>query len=124
MKERPQFLNLTQIHLPITGWVSILHRISGLVIFLALPFLFCAFEASLTSSRAFSDMKLWLANPLVTFLAWATLSALFYHLIAGVRHILMDLGIGVSLLGGRITAALSLLTSFAGIGYLAYWFWG
>jgi succinate dehydrogenase / fumarate reductase cytochrome b subunit len=58
------------------------------------------------------------------FITWIALSALLYHLIAGIRHLLMDIGIGESLKGGRLTAYLVFITTTLGIILLGVWLYG
>ena len=120
MKQRPVYLNLLQIRQPLPAIVSVLHRISGVILFLLLPFLLWLLAKSLTSEAAFDALKQPLAHPVLRFFIWVVLSALIYHLVAGIRHLLMDMGIGETLKGGRIGAYLVLVISiifiiFAGI---------
>ena len=87
-------LDIGTIKLPITSYVSILHRVSGVVLFLAVAVLLCVFEASLESKQSFQSLQEWFANPICQIILWASLAALAYHVIAGVRHLIMDFGIG------------------------------
>ena len=101
---RPVNLDLSTIHFPITAIVSILHRISGVVIAIATPFLLYILYLSLQSPHHYNWVLELLTLPLVKVLFWLVLTAIGYHCIAGIRHLLMDLGIGESLLGGRVGA--------------------
>ena len=92
--KRPVNLDICSIKLPITSYVAILHRISGVVLFFAVALLLCAFDSSLESEQSFQSLKQSLSNPLVKFIIWAALAALAYHFFAGVRHLIMDIGIG------------------------------
>ena len=92
--KRPVNLDIGSIKLPITSYVSILHRISGVVLFFAVALLLCGFDSSLESEQSFQSLKQSLSNPLVKFIFWAGLAALAYHFFAGVRHLIMDIGIG------------------------------
>ena len=92
--KRPVNLDIGTIKLPITSYVSILHRVSGVVLFLAVAVLLCVFEASLESKQSFQSLQEWFANPICQIILWASLAALAYHVIAGVRHLIMDFGIG------------------------------
>lgn len=65
-------------------------------------------DASLASEESFNQLQQLLANPLVAVIVWAVLAALVYHSVMGVRHLLMDLGIGESLEGGRLGAKIAL----------------
>jgi len=111
-KQRPKNLNLLTIRFPLPAIVSILHRISGIILFLSLPFMLWALETSLHSEEQFNALKDRLATPCFKFITWACLSAFLFHVVTGIRHLLMDLDIGVSLQGGRKSAALSLLAAF------------
>lgn len=102
--QRPINLNLTTIRFPLPAIVSILHRISGVFLFLALPFLLCILSHSLTSATSFSQEQTWLSQPLPRFFLWLVLSAVIYHVIAGIRHLVMDFGFAESLQAGRCTA--------------------
>ena len=101
---RPVYLNLLQIRLPIPGLVSILHRISGIVIFLGLPFLLYLLHRSLKSQSDFDSLTQFLTHTEIKFVLWIILAAITWHLLAGIRHLLMDIGIGESLRAARITA--------------------
>jgi len=106
---RPVSLHVTPSALPITAYVSILHRISGIVLYAGIAVLLWALQASLQSEQSFADLKETLNNPLCQFIAWATIAALAYHLVAGIKHLIMDMGIGESLKGGKIGSLLVFL---------------
>ena len=101
---RPKYLNLFKIHLPITGIASINHRISGLVLFLFIPFSIYFLQLSLTNSEGFSKVLDYLSSPIIKFglvlLTWSFV----HHLFAGFRFLLIDQNIGVSLSVARKTA--------------------
>ncbi|HVV68623.1 MAG TPA: succinate dehydrogenase, cytochrome b556 subunit [Gammaproteobacteria bacterium] len=120
MKPRPVYLNLLQIRQPLPAIVSVLHRVSGVILFLLLPLLLWLLAKSLASEASFNALKQPFTHPVLRFFIWVTLSALIYHLVAGIRHLLMDMGVGESLKGGRAGAYLVLVISivliiFAGI---------
>lgn len=116
-KERPVYRNIgiTQIvtyRLPLAGIVSILHRISGALMFLLLPFVLYLFDKSLTSEISFLTFKsvasFWLVKIIVLVLAWGFI----FHFLAGLRHLRMDLNHdAVSKIGGRHSAAVVLVLS-------------
>lgn len=122
-QQHPVNLNLFTIKFPITAIVSILHRVSGVVIFIYLPFLMYALQASLESASRFKGWQECLASPVSRFFVWVFLSAVIYHVFAGIRHLLMDLHIGDSKQGGRITAWLMLSISVISISCLGYCLW-
>ena len=114
---RPAFRNIhiTQIaryRLPLAGFVSILHRISGALLFLlGLPFVLYLFQQSITSELSFEHYRAivshWFAKLVLLALIWAYL----HHFCAGLRHLLMDLDIGVDKDGGRVSATIVLAVS-------------
>jgi succinate dehydrogenase / fumarate reductase, cytochrome b subunit len=109
-KERPVNLNLTTMKFPITAIVSILHRLSGLFLIAILPFALWIFEYSMRSEQNFNY---WVQNFMHSFwggfLLWFFFIGFIYHIVAGARHLLMDLGWGESLRGGRMGARLLLV---------------
>ncbi len=99
-KERPEFRNihvtdLTNYRLPPAGWVSILHRVSGAGLFLALPFLLYLFQQSILSESTFAEFKYVLENPLAKLLLLGLIWAYMQHFCAGVRHLFMDVHLAI-----------------------------
>lgn len=93
---RPYFLNLLKIHLPVTGFVSFLHRISGLLLFIAIPFSVYLFDLSLQGSSGFERVANMLTHPIIQLLGLLLIWSLLHHLFAGIRFLLTDLDIGLS----------------------------
>ncbi|UDG79995.1 succinate dehydrogenase cytochrome b556 subunit [Candidatus Steffania adelgidicola] len=91
-KQRPINLNLRTIRFPITAVASILHRISGVVMFIAIGILLWILGVSLASPSGFIQASCMMDHLLMKFLFWAILTACAYHTLAGIRHILMDFG--------------------------------
>lgn len=92
-KSRPVNLDLTTIQFPITAIASILHRISGVVIFIGVAWLLWLLNLSLSSEEGFYWVtEEILSNGFYSFLLWGIFVALFYHLVLGLRHLLMDIG--------------------------------
>lgn len=95
-KPRPEFRNigigqiLTAYRLPLAGRVSILHRVSGALLFVFLPFLLYLFDQSLTSEISFESFKLFLSNIVVKLITLVLAWAFLFHFCAGVRHLVMD----------------------------------
>lgn len=114
-KERPQFRNISitdilfRIRLPIPAKVSVLHRISGAVLFLALPFLLYLFELSIRSEISFAELGGVVSHPfaklVLVVLAWGYLQ----HFFAGIRHLVMDTHIGLDKQSARKSAAVVLV---------------
>jgi succinate dehydrogenase / fumarate reductase cytochrome b subunit len=103
-KRRPKYLNLVAIRLPLPGFVSILHRVSGAVLFLMLPFLLYLFSSSLGSPESFATYKQVVANPLLKLILLGLLWAYLHHFFAGIRYLFLDLNKGVDLVPARRSA--------------------
>jgi succinate dehydrogenase / fumarate reductase cytochrome b subunit len=103
--------------------VSILHRISGVVIFVFLPFMLYILHQSLISQNHFDQVHAELMRPLLKIILWLALSAVFYHLIAGIRHLIMDLGYFESLKAGKASATLVMVLSAISIVLIGVWLW-
>jgi len=114
---RPKHLNLLRIRLPFPALVSILHRVSGALLFLALPLLLCAFNLSLRSAhdygRVLDVLSAWPVKILLVGLCWA----FFHHLCAGLRHLALDMHWGVGLKAARASA----FAAFAGAALMTAW---
>ncbi|NOZ38400.1 MAG: succinate dehydrogenase, cytochrome b556 subunit [Gammaproteobacteria bacterium] len=101
---RPKYLNLLKIRLPVTGVASILHRISGILLFLSIPFLIYALSLSLRSPESFAQVYAFFDNLFVRVFALILLYSLTHHFFAGIRFLLLDLDIGVNLRMARASA--------------------
>ncbi len=93
-KDRPKYLNLLQIKLPITGIVSLLHRVTGVLLFLAIPISIYLLDLSLGDSLGFAIAAAFWNHPLAILFEVFVFGALMYHLFAGIRFLLMDIDIG------------------------------
>jgi len=93
--QRPVFLNLLHIRLPVAGVMSILHRASGLLLFLTIPLLLYTLSLSLRSEQGYAEAAALLQGGLVRLLLVIVSWALCHHLLAGIRFLLIDLDIGV-----------------------------
>lgn len=119
--DRPVYLNLLKIRLPLPGVVSFGHRISGVLLFLALPFLVAMMERALASPEGFAQAATWLRHP-VAWPVWAVLAwSLAHHFLAGIRFLLIDLDVGVDRVGARAGAWLVL---FGGLVLAVLLLWG
>ena len=122
--KRPVNLDLTTIHFPVTAIISILHRISGVWLFIALPFILQMLYKSLDSLQSFARLDMNLTNHWYTrALLWSVLAAASYHLVAGIRHMIMDLGIGDNFKSGKKTAWLVLFISAVLVVIEGVWLW-
>jgi len=120
---RPVNLNLATFKWPITAISSILHRISGVLLFLAVPFCLWALEKSLSSKAEFNQIKQLLQGDLSKLIMWTILSLLTYHIIAGVRHLLMDAGIGEELESGITGSQIVIVLGIVSAAGLGVWIW-
>lgn len=92
---RPVFLNLLRIHFPATALVSLAHRVTGVVLALSIPLLLYLLELSLRDAAGFEQARQLLKGALVRVVLFVALWALLHHLLAGVRLLCIDLGIGL-----------------------------
>lgn len=112
-KQRPKFLNLAEIRLPLPGFASILHRISGVGLFLMLPLLIWLFQLSLASSDSFETFKSVAAHPLVKLILLGLLWAFLHHFCMGIRILLIDIHVGVEKAQANASAKAVLAVSLA-----------
>jgi succinate dehydrogenase / fumarate reductase cytochrome b subunit len=123
-KNRPVFRNINAFEdlptyrLPAAGWVSILHRISGALMFLLLPFIIWLFDKSVSSEISFAKFKSALNLGVGIYPGWfiqltllALIWAYLHHLIAGLRHLYMDATHSVTREFGRSSAVFTLSAS-------------
>ncbi|CAK9884465.1 MAG: Succinate dehydrogenase cytochrome b556 subunit [Candidatus Erwinia impunctatus] len=91
-KPRPVNLNLATIHFPVTAIVSILHRVSGVIMMITLGAFLWLLGLSLSSAEGFQQAAEIVKHLFIKFLLWGVLTALLYHMVSGCRHLLMDIG--------------------------------
>lgn len=103
-QKRPVFLNLLQIHLPLMGWVSIVHRLTGVMLFLLLPLPLWLWQRSLSNEAGFLMISEWLQAWPLRLLLLLMLWWFLHHLFAGLRVLLLDIEIGSSLKTARNSA--------------------
>lgn len=121
--KRPINLDIVSIRLPITAYASIFHRVSGVALFFVVGILLWLLDLSLSSPESFLQLKDYLAHPAAKIILWGCLSALAYHLVAGIRHFIMDLGVGETLEGGALGAKLVFVASAVLILLAGVWVW-
>ena len=109
--------------MPVTALVSILHRISGMALLFGSALLLWMLGMALGSARDFDQLSVLLHRPWLKAALWLTLTALGYHLLAGARHLLMDMGWGESLRGGRFGAWCVLIGAVMLSAAAAFWLW-
>ena len=114
MKERPVYLDLPRIRLPLPGIVSILHRASGALLFLVgIPLLLYGVSGSLDSPEAYAAMKAGFAHPLAKLVLIGLLWSYLHHFCAGIRYLLLDIHRGIELAPARRSSAVVLVLSVA-----------
>lgn len=125
--KRPEFRNINALtdlpsyRLPLAGWVSILHRVSGALLFILMPFIIWMFDTSISSEISFAkftsvfrigiplnDAAVMIPGWFVKLVALAIIWAYLHHFIAGVRHIWMDINHAVSKEFGKSSAIVTL----------------
>lgn len=111
------------MRLPITAWASITHRASGVFLFAAMAFLIWALDMSLRSPESFAALQDILTSPVARLILLVIMAALIYHSLAGIRHLVMDFGIGESLEGGTFSARLVIVLSIVLTLLAGLWIW-
>ena len=123
-RQRPEFRNINAIsdlpsyRLPAAGWVSILHRVSGALMFLLMPFIIWMFDASVTSEISFASFTAafnvgigFIPGWFMKLVALAIIWAYLHHFIAGIRHLYMDAFHAVTKEFGKSSAVATLVLS-------------
>lgn len=122
-KSRPVNLDLGTIALPVTAKASILHRVSGVFLVVAVAVLLYLLDLSLGSAEGFEQARNILSSLYAKIILWVVLSGLIYHSVAGVKHLLMDVGIGETLAGGQLAARLVFAVSGVLVVLAGVWLW-
>ena len=122
-KERPVHLDLLKIKFPSTAIISILHRISGVLLFLLLPCILLAFRYSLISADGFATVQLVLHNAVAKVVLWVLLISIVHHFFAGIRHLFMDLGFGESMFMAKMTSWLVFIIDIILFILIGVWLW-
>jgi len=114
-KQRPKYLSLQailfEIRLPLAGWVSILHRVSGVLLFLSGIWLLFLLDRSLSSEAGFRSIQHYLSFTLVKLSLLVLVWAYCHHLCAGIRFLLLDLDKGVDKASARRSSIVVLVVS-------------
>jgi len=123
VSNRPKYLNLSEIRLPVPGFVSILHRISGFGMFVFAWALLWLFQLSLQSPETFEAVRGfasgWVGKLFLIGIGWAFL----HHFFAGLRFLLLDVHVGIELASARRTSWAVLALSITGALILGVYIW-
>ena len=121
--DRPVNLALTTFKYPLAAIASITHRITGVLLFAGLAFLLFLLDQSLMSAQGLERSREMLTEPLPKLLLLAVVATLAYHVVAGVKHLLLDFDFGDTIEGGRLAAQLTIAISVVLIGLAGVWLW-
>ena len=122
-KQRPVNIDLTTIKMHPAAKASILHRISGVIMVFAIGILLWTLSTSLSSAEGFAQIQGYLDGFFFKFIVFGCLSALTYHILAGVRHLFMDLGHFEELASGNMTAKLVIALWLVISVVVGVWLW-
>ncbi len=122
-KKRPINLDLFSFRFPITAISSILHRVTGVFLVIGVPIILWLLSLALSSQAGFNEAAQTVGAGFGKFVFWAILASLSFHIIAGVRHLLMDAGIGESLEGGITGATIVLVLGAVSAAVIGVWLW-
>lgn len=120
---RPVYLNLFQFSFPLPAIASITHRITGALLFAGMALFLYLLDAAASSDAGFADVLALLAQPVFKLVLWVVLACLIFHVVAGVRHLLMDFHIGDTLEGGRLGALLTFAVTIVLSVLAGAWLW-
>ncbi len=122
--QRPKYYDLNLLNLPVPGLVSIFHRITGIVMFLFLiPLVLLTLQCTLSSESSFATVKSYFAMPIVKLILIGFIWSFMHHLFAGIRYLLLDLHIGISLAPARLSAKLVLVAGIVATLIFAIRIW-
>ena len=123
-KKRPVNLDLRTIKQPLPAITSILHRATGVALFVAAAFMLSALGLSLESEAGFNEAVEMFENGFFAkLIAWGCVSALLYHFFAGIKHLVMDFGYCEELESGQKAAKATLVVSVVAILLAGVWIW-
>ena len=120
---RPVNLDMNTIQLPLPAIASILHRASGVFIFVGMAVLIYALDCSLASPEGFAAVQDGMQSFTAKLIIWSILYGLIYQSVAGVKHLILDMGVGESLEGGILGAKITFGVSAVLILLAGVWVW-
>lgn len=122
-KRRPKYLNLFEIKLPLAGWVSILHRVSGAGLFLMLPALIWLLDLSLGTPDQIATFRSVVGHPLVKLVLLGLMWAYLHHFCMGIRILLLDVHVGIEKAPARASAVAVMIVSLTLTAILGVKLW-
>jgi succinate dehydrogenase / fumarate reductase cytochrome b subunit len=122
-KRRPKYLNLFEIKLPLAGWVSILHRVSGAGLFLMLPALIWLLDLSLGTPDQIATFRGVVGHPLVKLVLLGLMWAYLHHFCMGIRILLLDVHVGIEKAPARASAVAVMVVSLTLTAILGVKLW-
>lgn len=123
-KNRPVNLDLRTIKQPLPAIVSISHRITGVMLFVGLIFMFILFDMSLSGAEGFASADTIMQEYfLAKFIAWGLLVSLSFHLFAGLKHLVQDFGYGEELASADVAAKIVIAATVVTAFLAGYWVW-
>jgi succinate dehydrogenase cytochrome b subunit len=122
-KKRPVYLDLVRIRLPLPGVVSILHRISGLLLFVLAFWLLALLDKSLASPEGYAQIRETVGHPIAKLVLFGLGWAFLHHFCAGIRYLLIDMHIGVDLASARATSWAVFAVSIVLTLMFGVWLW-
>ena len=120
---RPVNLDIGTMRLPITAWASITHRATGVALFVGMAVLLWMLDASLSGPEGFASVQECLDSFLAKLIVWGVVSVLIYHSLVGVKHLVMDFGVGETMEGGVTGARIVIALSVVLILIAGAWIW-
>ena len=121
--ERPISLSLARFRWPVTAIASIAHRISGVLLFLGFAYLLYLLDLALSSEAGFTEASALLAMIGPKLALWVVLALLAYHLLAGVKHLLLDLHVGDTFAAAKAASWLVFAATAVAAALLGAWLW-
>lgn len=123
-KNRPVNLDLRTIKQPLPAIVSISHRVTGVMLFVGLIFMFILFDMSLSGAEGFASAETIMQEYfLAKFIAWGLLVSLSFHLFAGLKHLVQDFGYGEELASADVAAKVVIAATVVTAFLAGYWVW-
>ncbi len=120
---RPVNLALTKFSFPLAAIASITHRVTGVALFVGVAALLYLLDIALASDEGFAAAQSLLAQPLIKLVFIAILAALTFHIVAGVKHLLLDFHIGDSVGAAKIGAQISIVVTIVIVAAAGVWLW-